>query len=392
MTTLLLVVIYLSFISLGLPDSLLGSAWPVMRLDIGAELSWAGILSMIMAFATIISSLISDFLTRKLGTGLLTATSVLVTAASLFGFATVDNFYILCLICVPYGIGAGSVDAALNNYVALHFASRHMSWLHCFWGVGASISPYIMSYCIGQDKGWQGGYLSVSVLQIVLTAIIFLSLPLWKKRSAESDDTQAKNIGIKGALRIKGVKWILITFFCYCAMESTAGLWASSYLVSCRGVDAPTAARFASLFYLGITAGRFFCGFIAERLGDKRLILIGSAVLISGIVLIMLPHDNGVPALVGLVVVGLGCAPIYPSVIHSTPLCFGKENSQAIIGIQMASAYTGTTFMPPVFGLVAQYISAQVYPLFLMMFAVLMLVTYSFTVKSVSSAQRSSDT
>lgn len=386
MTTLLLVVIYLSFISLGLPDSLLGSAWPIMRLDLGAELSFAGILSMIIAFSTIISSLASDFLTKKLGAGLLTALSVLTTALSLFGFATVDNFYILCLICVPYGIGAGSVDAALNNYVALHFTARHLSWLHCFWGLGASISPYIMSYCIGHSKGWQGGYLSVTVLQVVLTAVIFISLPLWKKRSSESGDTQESSVGIKGAVKIRGVKWILLTFFCYCAMEATAGLWASSYLESCRGVDAKAAAGFASLFYVGISVGRFICGFISEKLGDKKLVILGTSVLFVGIISVALPVEASLPSLVGLVVIGLGCAPIYPSIIHSTPYCFGKENSQAIIGIQMASAYTGTTFMPPVFGLIAQYISIELYPLFLAFFAVFMALSYKMTVKCVSFA------
>ncbi len=381
MTTLLLAIIYLSFISLGLPDSLLGSAWPTMHLDIGVPLSWAGLLSMIIAFSTIISSLMSDFLTKKLGTGVLTAVSVLVTAVALIGFATVDSFAILCIIAIPYGIGAGSIDAALNNYVALHFAARHMSWLHCFWGVGASVSPYIMSWSISAGKGWEGGYFSVSVIQLVLTVIIFISLPLWKRKSAEKQDEPSNSLGIKGALKIKGVPFILLTFFCYCALESTAGLWAASYLVDAKGIDAQTAARFASLFYLGITGGRFICGFISEKLGDRKLIRIGSAIVLTGIALIALPLGIKALPLAGLVVTGFGCAPIYPSIIHSTPFSFGKENSQAIIGIQMASAYTGTTFMPSVFGLLAENITAEIFPFFLLFFGIAMVITYEITVR-----------
>lgn len=386
MTTLLLAVIYLSFISLGLPDSLLGAAWPTMHLDIGVPLSWAGLLSMIIAFSTIISSLMSDFLTRKLGTGVLTAVSVFVTALALIGFATVDSFALLCVIAVPYGIGAGSIDAALNNYVALHFAARHMSWLHCFWGVGASVSPYIMSWCISSGKGWEGGYFSVSVIQIVLTVIIFISLPLWKRKSAEKQDEPSNPLGIKGALKIKGVPFILLTFFCYCALESTAGLWAASYLVNAKGIDAETAARFASLFYLGITGGRFICGFISEKLGDRNLIRLGSAIVLTGIALIALPLGVRELPLAGLVVTGFGCAPIYPSIIHSTPFSFGKENSQAIIGIQMASAYTGTTFMPPVFGLLAENITSDIFPFFLLFFAVAMVLSHEITVRKTTKA------
>ncbi len=390
MTTLLLAIIYLSFISLGLPDSLLGSAWPVMHADIGAKLSWAGILSMIISFSTILSSLASERLTKKLGTGLLTALSVLLTAASLVGFAVSDSFVVLCFISVPYGLGAGSIDAALNNYVALHFASRHMSWLHCFWGVGASLSPYIMSYCIGHGKGWQGGYLSVSVIQIILTVFIFISLPRWKKSSGDAQSEKVQTLGIRGAMKIRGVPYILLTFFCYCALESTAGLWASTYLSDDRGVTAETAARFASLFYLGITAGRFVCGFVSEKLGDRFLIRLGTAVVAVGVLMIVMPIDTGVLALAGLIVTGVGCAPIYPSIIHSTPQSFGKENSQAIIGIQMACAYTGTTFIPPVFGLIAQHISSFWYPYFLLFFVAFMAVSYELTVRVVSKdmAQR----
>jgi fucose permease len=377
MFSLLLAIIYMAFISLGLPDSLLGAAWPVMQPELGVPISYMGIISMIIALGTIASSLMSDRLNNKLGTGLVTAISVFLTAAALFGFSASHSFVALCIIAIPYGLGAGAVDAALNNYVALHYASRHMSWLHCFWGVGAAISPYIMSYCLSSGRGWNMGYRSVSIIQIILTILLFATLPLWKKNDQTSDvpsGEKRKPKRLKDVLKINGVKLMLFAFFGYCAMETTTGLWASSYLVMSRGIDAETAARYASLFYLGITFGRFLCGFIADKLGDRKLIRIGMAVILTGIVCVCLPLSIKTVALAGLIIIGFGCAPIYPSIIHSTPANFGAENSQSVIGIQMASAYTGSTFMPPLFGLIANHISISLFPEFLLIFAVLMAV------------------
>ena len=372
---MLLAIIYIAFISLGLPDSLLGAAWPVMYGELGVPISYAGIVTMIIAAGTIVSSLLSDWLMRKVGAGVITAVSVFMTAAALFGFSASHSFLLLCLWAVPYGLGAGALDAALNNYVALHFSSRHMNWLHCFWSVGAAASPYIMSYCLTGGFGWNNGYRSVAVVQTILTAALFLSLPLWKRRRLEGaeGESAAKALSLPRAVKIKGVPFVLIMFFGYCALEQAAGLWASSYLVQFRGVDTDTAAWSASLFYLGIAAGRFLCGFVAERLGDRRLIRIGILTMIGGVLLIALPVPYDAFTLAGLLIVGLGCAPVYPSVIHSTPANFGKENSQAIIGIQMASAYVGTTFMPPLFGLIAAHIHIGLYPAFLLALAVLML-------------------
>ena len=374
MISLLLAIIYLAFISLGLPDSLLGSAWPVMRVQFGAPLSAAGMISMIIAGGTIVSSLLSDRMTRKLGAGLVTAISVAMTAVALFGFSISGSVAMLCLWAVPYGLGAGSVDAALNNYVALHYASRHMSWLHCFWGVGASVSPYIMGAALAATGRWELGYRAVSIIQVVLAAALFITLPLWRVHKAPGDEKGGGGpvLGLRGALRIPGVPCVLLAFLGYCAAECTAGLWASSYLVGARDVDPNTAARFASLFYLGITFGRFLNGFVADRLGDRRLIRVGIAVMTVGAVMIMLPVK--LLALAGLVIFGLGCAPVYPSIIHSTPYNFGKENSQAIIGMQMASAYTGSTLMPPLFGLIANHISIRLFPFYLAAFIVLMAV------------------
>lgn len=376
MYSLLLAIIYIAFISLGLPDSLLGSAWPVMHEGLGVPVSYAGAVTMIIAGGTIISSLSSDRLTRKFGTGLVTAVSVLMTALALFGFSVSGEFWMLCLWAIPYGLGAGAVDAALNNYVALHYASRHMSWLHCFWGVGASISPYIMSFALAGGHGWSSGYRYVSIIQIVLSVCLFASLPLWKQSHTQKTEekVEARALSFGQMLKIPGVVSVLILFFGYCALEQTTGLWASSYLVDYRDVSAETAAQFASLFFLGVTFGRFLCGFVADSLGDRTLIRVGILTAAVGVVLVLLPVQADLPALAGLIIIGFGCAPIYPSIIHATPFNFGKENSQAIIGVQMASAYVGATFMPPLFGVAASYVGIWLYPLYLMVFAVLMLI------------------
>lgn len=372
MISLLLPIIYLAFISLGLPDSLLGASWPVMGGDLNAPLEACGMVSMIIAGGTIVSSLLSDRMTRLLGTGLVTAISVMMTALALAGFSFAPNLFVLCLWAIPYGLGAGAVDAALNNYVALHYKARHMSWLHCFWGVGASTGPYIMACFLLKPSSWHGGYRSISFIQIFLTALLFLSLPLWKNRKEEisenNADEKTKAKSLSEIFKISGVPFILLAFFGYCGMETTTGLWAASYLVNHRGISPETAARFASFFYLGITGGRFLNGFIAEKAGDKKMIRTGIIVAATGIILVALPLKTDLPSLIGLVVIGLGCAPIYPSIIHSTPSNFGAENSQAIVGIQMASAYSGSTLMPPVFGLIASNTTIALYPFYLLIF------------------------
>lgn len=375
MYTLLLLLIYLAFISLGLPDSLLGSAWPVIHRELQVPLSYAGAVTMIVSFGTICSSLMSERLTKKLGVNIVTVCSVLLTAIALYGFSTASAFWMLCLWGIPYGLGAGAIDAALNNYVALHYNSRHMSWLHCFWGVGTIISPYIMSYALTTSV-WQNGYRMVSFLQMGITVILLVTLPVWKvnRKANEQKAEQAAVIGIRGALKIKGVPQLLLGFFSYCSLESTLLLWSSSYLVGAKGVTAQKAAAFASLFCIGITAGRFLSGLVTEKLGDYNLIRIGTGILLLGCIAMILPLKTDVAALGGLVVMGLGCAPVYPSIIHATPDNFGAQNSQAIIGIQMASAYVGSTFMPPVFGLIANHISVALMPFFVLFFIVLMYI------------------
>lgn len=380
MINLLLAVIYLSFISLGLPDSLLGSAWPVMYGELGVPVSYAGIISMIIALGTILSSLESDRLTGKLGAGKVTAISVAMTAVALLGFSYSHSFVALCLWAVPYGLGAGSVDAALNNYVALHYASRHMSWLHCMWGVGASTGPYIMGYAMTSGGNWHGGYGYIGMFQIVLTIILIFSLPLWKNRQVEKDEVKAKALKLSEVFKISGAKEIMITFFCYCALEQTTGLWASSYLTLHKGISIDKAARFAAIFYIGITIGRAVSGFVTMKLNDTAMIRLGEVIAALGILILMFSFKESI-SLAGLVIIGFGCAPIYPCIIHSTPALFGSEKSQAIIGVQMASAYIGTLLMPPIFGFIAEHINISLYPFFLLIILILMFVMHELLLK-----------
>ena len=367
MIQLLLPIIYLAFISLGLPDSLLGSAWPSLYPVLGVPVSSMGLLSMLTSLGTIVSSLQSDRLTRTFGTGKVTAFSTALTALALFGFSVSRSFWMLCLWAVPYGLGAGSIDAALNNYVALHYKSRHMSWLHCMWGVGTVISPMLMSRALSAGQGWSSGYRTVACLQTVIAAILFCSLPLWKGRaaSADSPDPAAKALRLGEVFRIPGAKEVMACFFCYCALETTAGNWASSYLTLTKGVPAETAAAFAGLFYTGITVGRALCGFITFKLNDTQMIRLGQGVLAAGVAALFLPAPR-ILSLAGLVLIGVGCAPIYPSIIHSTPDHFGADKSQAVIGIQMASAYVGNLVMPPLFGLIANRITPALFPVYLL--------------------------
>lgn len=374
MFSLLLAIIYLAFISLGLPDSLLGSGWPVMREYLNVDISSAGIITMLISAGTIISSLFSAKLTKKLGTGLITCLSVLLTALAMLSFSFSTEFWHLCVLALPYGIGAGAIDAALNNYVANHYSSKHMSWLHSFWGVGTIISPYIMSYALNSSAGWWGGYRIVSFIQLGLFAFLFLSLGLWKNKDNDNSDEEIKTLSLFQVLKTKGVIYVLVTFLAYCAVEQTAMLWSSTYFVNYHEIDPVLASSFASLFCFGITGGRFISGFVTNKLGDRKMIFIGLSIILIGIVMLAIPINTYIFALIGYILIGLGCAPIYPSIIHSTPSNFGKDKSQSIIGVEMASAYIGSTFMPPLFGLIAQYISIALLPLYLFFFTLLMII------------------
>ena len=376
MISLLLPLIYVSFISLGLPDALLGAAWPTMCLEFGVPVSLAGVISVTVAAGTVISSLLSDRLTYWLGPGKVTAFSVGLTALALFGFSNSSEFWHLLVWAVPYGLGAGSVDASLNNYVALHYASRHMSWLHCMWGVGASIGPYILGSALTAGLDWNTGYQYISLFQVTLTAVLLLSLPLWKNRKQDTAGENAASgapLGLRRILAIPGAKEVLIAFFCYCAAEQTAILWGSTYLVHRWGMAEEAAAGFGSLFLIGITFGRFLNGFLTFNLSDKTLIRMGQGIMALGVVIMWLPFGVW-NSMAGLMLIGFGCAPIYPCVIHSTPDHFGEEHSQAIIGVQMAAAYIGVCLMPPLFGLVANHLTVALLPVYVGAITVLMIV------------------
>lgn len=384
MGSLLLVLIYVCFISLGLPDSLLGSAWPVLHADISVPVSYAGIISVTITVGTILSSFFSNKLLHKFGAGLVTAISVTTTALCLFGFSISSEFWMLILWAIPFGLGAGGVDAILNNYVALHFKAQHMSWLHCMWGVGASISPYIMSFSLVKLESWSGGYLIVSIIQAVLSMVIFISIPLWKKVSKDNDDTpklkESKALSFREIFAIKGAIPCFLMFFSYCSLEVTTSLWASTYLVQNWDFSPETAAGYASMFYIGITLARFVNGFLAMKLGDKFLIRMGTGIVAVGIALLLVPFSSAL-ALIGFVVIGFGCAPIYPCIIHMTPDVFGRDKSQAMIGVQMAFAYIGILAMPPLFGVIAEKISISLLPICLSIFLVLIFVMHELVLK-----------
>ena len=365
MATLLLIIIYIAFISLGLPDSMLGAAWPTMRIDLAMPMAGAGLISMIISGGTIVSSILSGKLLNKLGTAKLVIISVFMTAVALFGFALNKNYIWLCIMGIPLGLGAGSVDSALNNFVALHYSARHMSWLHCFWGVGATTGPIIMSASIARNGLWQKGYFTVAVIQISLVVILMLSLPLWKKFQNNSGEENTIQNSEQNVFRIRGINFSLLSFFCYCAVETTTGLWGASYLVNNKGVSADVAAGWISIYYFGITIGRFINGFVTSKLSNNALIRGGQIIICLG-ALLLLGFSSSYISLIGFILIGTGCAPIFPSMLHETPVRFGKNNSSRLMGLQMAFAYMGTTFIPPILGLLFGVIGIKFYPAFVL--------------------------
>lgn len=379
MIHLLIVIIYISFISLGLPDGLLGAGWPAMYPQFDVPISYSGIIFFIICMGTVISSLQSDRLTRRFGTGKVTAFSVGITALALLCFSCCTSFWQLCLLAIPYGLGAGSVDASLNNYVALHYKSSHMSWLHCMWGVGASIGPYIMGAVLTCGQIWNRGYLYVGLIQFSLSIALFFTLPLWKKPTCE-ETNNAPALKLGQVLALPGAKSIITAFFCYCALEQTVCLWSASYLNLHLNMDADLAASMAALFYLGITGGRFISGFVTMKLNDNQMIYLGFSIIGLGVLLVLLPLGVYF-TLAGLLLIGLGCAPIYPCIIHSTPDHFGIQNSQAMIGVQMAGAYMGNCIMPPLFGLIANHISIGLFPIYLLAILAVMAGMYRLSCK-----------
>lgn len=383
-STALLMMIYLSFISLGLPDSLLGSAWPAMNVSLNAPLWGAGLVQMLISFCTIISSLNSAKLIRRFGTGKLTAISVATTALALLGFSLAKNYAFLLLMAVPLGLGAGAVDAGLNNYVALHCEAKHMSWLHCFWGVGTIIGPMILSAVLRVGGSWATGYRAVGLIQCAVSALLFATLGMWKRGNIQQEEYGAKALSVWEVLSLPGAKAGMVTFLCYCAVESTLGLWGATYISQVRGVDEATAASFGAMFYIGITVGRAISGFMAMKLLPKQMVRVGQALLALGCIFMMIPAGSTLSG-IGLVVCGLGCAPIYPNIIQDTPVNYGTENSQAAIGVQMAFAYVGSTFLPSIFGALAGVGGYGLLPYFAISICVLMAVLFGIQKKIVET-------
>ena len=376
--------IYLSFISLGLPDSLLGSAWPAMNVSLNAPLWGAGLVQMLISFCTIISSLNSAKLIRRFGTGKLTAISVATTALALLGFSLAKNYAFLLLMAVPLGLGAGAVDAGLNNYVALHCEAKHMSWLHCFWGVGTIIGPMILSAVLRVGGSWATGYRAVGLIQCAVSALLFATLGMWKRGNIQQEEYGAKALSVWEVLSLPGAKAGMVTFLCYCAVEATLGLWGATYISQVRGVDEATAASFGAMFYIGITVGRAISGFMAMKLLPKQMVRVGQALLALGCIFMMIPAGSTLSG-IGLVVCGLGCAPIYPNIIQDTPVNYGTENSQAAIGVQMAFAYVGSTFLPSIFGALAGVDGYGLLPYFAIGICVLMTVLFGIQKKIVET-------
>ena len=388
----LLPIIYLAFISLGLPDSALGSAWPVMGPSLGAGLSWVGIVTMIISAGTIVSSLMSVRVVERFGTGKVTVASVALTALALLGFSISGEFWQLLLWAIPYGLGAGAVDAALNAFVAVHYESQHMSWLHCMWGVGASGGPMIMSACLGIGT-WGDGFRALGAIQLAIVVVLTLSLPLWRDRKLPRGTRENEGEAVPAArsrrelLRIDGVVAVLICFFCYCALEGTCGSWAASYCTLEAGIPAETAASWASLFFIGITIGRLASGFLSFRVSDEGMIRLGQLLVAAGLVIFFVPWARDFLA-AGFILLGLGCAPIYPSIIHATPRRFGDDVALELTGMQMAFAYIGSLAMSPLFGVIAQAIDISLYPVYLAVLLAVMVVAAEKVNRATSARRR----
>ncbi len=374
--TALLVLIYVAFISLGLPDSLLGSVWPAMHVDLGADLSLAGVLGAVVCAGTVLSGLMSARLIARFGTARVTAVSVLMTAAAMLGMALSSSFILTLLLCISLGLGGGAVDAALNNFVALHYRAQHMNWLHCFWGVGATLGPAVIGLLLRLTGQWRGGYLGMAAAQCVLAAVMFASLPLWRKAEGDADgQTESGNIQpmrLREVLMLPLAGPVLISLLAYCGAESVMNLWCASYLVGARGIAADRAASWVSLFFLGITLGRILAGFLSVRMRPAQLVRAGVLLAIVGIALLLSPLDSLLPA--ACLLVGLGFAPVYPSMLHRTPVIFGQQASQSVMGIQMAFAYIGSTLMPPLAGALTHLAGMGFLPVFVLGLTSLLLI------------------
>ena len=371
MISLLLAVIYLVFISLGLPDSLLGSGWPKMQVVFGVPSSYAGYISMTICFMTIISALLSPRMIKRFHTKWIVISSIVLTILGLTGFSISHRYEMLFIFAIPYGLGAGAIDASINHYVASNYSGSVMNFLHCFYGVGAMISPYIMSLALKYAK-WNEGYLWTAFVQTAILAIVIISLPLWKGNESEAEEDRQDSAGIRESIKVPGVLLTLIAFFAYCSGEATCFLWTPSYFAGTKsGLSDERIAAFGALIFGGLMLGRLISGFISNIFGDKKLIRLGIILEFIGIFMLFIPTQNYLIAAIGFVIIGTGMGPVYPAIQHMAPTNFGKRYSAAVIGLQMAFAYTGSTFMPMVFGVLQQHIGIGIMPVYLIFFAIL---------------------
>lgn len=378
-----LIVIYFVFISLGLPDSLLGAAWPAMRLDLGAELGAAGLIAMVVSSGTILSSMHSGRLIGRLGTGKLTLASNALTALALVGFSRADSLAWMLVMAALLGLGAGAVDAAMNHFVADNYEAHHMNWLHSFWGIGATFGPLVVAFFIAWQDSWRNGYLAVAGIQLVVVATLLATLAMWEKvassrRGSREEESAAEAMGGDaangaGVFRIPGVKHSLAAFFFCTGTEMTVGLWGASYLAEIGGMVSEAAAGWIAMYFGGITLGRVATGFIAMRLSNRRLILMGQLTALLGSVVFLLPMDMDIRKF-SLLLIGLGLAPNFPGMVHETPRRFGKGNSARLIGYQMAAASLGATLLPPAFGLLANQVGIFLLPFVIFLFLLLLAV------------------
>lgn len=367
--SLLLAVIYLIFVSLGLPDSLLGSGWPKMQVEFGVPSSYAGYVFMMISAMTIISALLSPKLIQRLHVKWIVTVSIMLTIFGLLGFSFCTQYWMLLVCAIPYGLGAGAIDAAMNHYVANNYSGAVMNFLHCFYGVGAMISPYLMALAI-KVAHWNEGYRWTAFLQIGILLVVISSWSLWQQSDSKADESKIDSAGIKETIKQPGVMATLLAFFAYSAGEATCFLWVPSYFAGTRtGISSELVASFGSLIFGGLMLGRLIAGFIANRLGDRRMIRSGTMVELIGILLTALPIKGYLVAAIGFLIIGIGMGPIYPSIQHMAPINFGKRYSAAVIGLQMAFAYTGSTFMPTVFGILQQKLGIWIMPLYLLVFA-----------------------
>lgn len=375
MATLLLIVIYIAFIGLGVPDSLFGTACPAIYTDLNLPVSWASIVTIIVSCGTITSSLLSSWLISRFGTGKITAVSTLMTALALLGFSCSDSMLWLCLCAIPLGLGAGSIDTALNNYVALHYKASHMNFLHCFYGIGVSLSPYLMSLALSKGT-WEGGYRAVFWFQLAIAALTALALPLWKKvrhaQNGEEAEETPRVLSFPALMKMPKVRMACLVFIGYCALEYTCGTWGSTFLVNAKGAAADTAARMVTFYYVGLALGRFLSGVLAGLLHSRQLVKIGQMILLAAVVSLFLPLPFAFCS-VSLFFIGLGNGPIFPNMLHLTPELFGKDLSQAVIGAEMATSYIGVLLAPALFGLIAQNVTAALFPVYLLVLYALMI-------------------